>query len=366
MDGIEWSRARWGLVKQAILYVNERIACWVGDAAHRRPPRDRDATCARKARRVEDHDDHLRRPRGRRRPRPRRSTALGLDAGPLPHADLPPDPGELDPRARAGLLGPPARRARSRPRRLHARDRRLPPRGRRRGERRGRLPRVRSTSPRSVAALRFHGLGYLHGHTVGRHEPVARRGDGRRQPRDRPRQRRTTAGSPATARSTSATPTRPAERIDALLDDAEPRGRSVGCRRAARHAEEFTWEHVAGQYEAAAGIQLGRRRVAPTQNQRGARMIRVGVVGLGKMGLSHLAMIHAHPDVERRRGRRLDRLRARRALQVHRAGDLRRPRRRARRGRARRRHHRDPDPPARARWCARRSSAGSTCSARSR
>ncbi len=31
MDGIEWSRARWGLAKQAILYANERIACWVGD-----------------------------------------------------------------------------------------------------------------------------------------------------------------------------------------------------------------------------------------------------------------------------------------------------------------------------------------------
>ncbi len=27
MDGIEWSRARWGPVKQAILYVNERFAC---------------------------------------------------------------------------------------------------------------------------------------------------------------------------------------------------------------------------------------------------------------------------------------------------------------------------------------------------
>ena len=28
MDGIEWSRARWGPSRQAILYVNERIACW--------------------------------------------------------------------------------------------------------------------------------------------------------------------------------------------------------------------------------------------------------------------------------------------------------------------------------------------------
>ena len=29
MDGIEWSRARWGRVKQGILWVNERIACWI-------------------------------------------------------------------------------------------------------------------------------------------------------------------------------------------------------------------------------------------------------------------------------------------------------------------------------------------------
>ena len=27
-------------------------------------------------------------------------------------------------------------------------------------------------------------------------------------------------------------------------------------------------------------------------------MLRVGMVGLGKMGLSHLAMVRAHPDVE--------------------------------------------------------------------
>ena len=27
-------------------------------------------------------------------------------------------------------------------------------------------------------------------------------------------------------------------------------------------------------------------------------MIRIGVVGLGKMGLSHLAIINAHPEVE--------------------------------------------------------------------
>lgn len=31
MDGIEWSRERWGRVRQAILYANERIGCYVGD-----------------------------------------------------------------------------------------------------------------------------------------------------------------------------------------------------------------------------------------------------------------------------------------------------------------------------------------------
>lgn len=31
MDGIEWSRSRWGKSRQAILYVNERIGCWVGN-----------------------------------------------------------------------------------------------------------------------------------------------------------------------------------------------------------------------------------------------------------------------------------------------------------------------------------------------
>ena len=31
MDGIEWSRKRWGFAKQAILYTNERIGCMVGN-----------------------------------------------------------------------------------------------------------------------------------------------------------------------------------------------------------------------------------------------------------------------------------------------------------------------------------------------
>lgn len=32
MDGIEWSRSRWGKIRQGILYVNERISCAVGNS----------------------------------------------------------------------------------------------------------------------------------------------------------------------------------------------------------------------------------------------------------------------------------------------------------------------------------------------
>ena len=31
MDGIEWSRKRWGVLKQSILYVNERFAALFGN-----------------------------------------------------------------------------------------------------------------------------------------------------------------------------------------------------------------------------------------------------------------------------------------------------------------------------------------------
>ncbi len=31
MDGMEWTRKRWGLAKQGILLANERLAGWVGD-----------------------------------------------------------------------------------------------------------------------------------------------------------------------------------------------------------------------------------------------------------------------------------------------------------------------------------------------
>ena len=84
--------------------------------------------------------------------------------------------------------------------------------------------------------------------------------------------------------------------LDALIESPEL-ARTLSNNARARHAEEFTWEHVAGQYEE---LLL---RFLPTDKvrkrfRRGTLMIRVGVVGIGKMGISHLSILGAHPDVE--------------------------------------------------------------------
>ena len=119
MDGIEWSRSRWGPFKQAILWTNERIACFVGnDLIADHPAIER--YLRHEGEGVEDLDDHLRRPHGDRRShlrgrRPRSQPRR------VRHADLPPDPRELDPRAGDGLLGPPSRNEAGGARHLHDR-----------------------------------------------------------------------------------------------------------------------------------------------------------------------------------------------------------------------------------------------------
>ena len=61
MDGMEWTRKRWGLAKQGILLANERFAGLVGDVSDRRPPGDRRVPPAA-LRHEAGHDHHLRRP----------------------------------------------------------------------------------------------------------------------------------------------------------------------------------------------------------------------------------------------------------------------------------------------------------------
>ncbi len=63
MDGIEWSRARWGKLRQAILYVNERIACFVGHELIADHP-EIETYLRTRARGPQDHHDHLRRTDG--------------------------------------------------------------------------------------------------------------------------------------------------------------------------------------------------------------------------------------------------------------------------------------------------------------
>ena len=97
MDGIEWSRSRWGPMKQAILWTNERIACFVGNqliADH--PAIERYLRTRARASKISTitYGAHA---------VTRRADGGGRGArtasGPVCDAHLPTDPRELDPRA---------------------------------------------------------------------------------------------------------------------------------------------------------------------------------------------------------------------------------------------------------------------------
>ena len=187
MDGIEWSRARWGKAKQALLWSNERAACYVGNQL------------------IADHpqiNTYL-----RTRARATKITTitygsatvvdaptttpeeLGLVPGPLLHDRRQTDPGELDPGAGAGLLAeaPVASSSRCWADTTRPATSTTP---------RSRQPRaMRSVflgpifEPEKVQSLRFHSLGlpaWTHG---GRHQPFPGRGPRLWQPGHRARQR---------------------------------------------------------------------------------------------------------------------------------------------------------------------------------
>jgi glycosyltransferase involved in cell wall biosynthesis len=98
-----------------------------------------------------------------------------------------------------------------------------------------------------VQALRFHGLAYAHGHTVGGTNPSLVEAMAAANPviaHDNAYNRwvaRDAALYFDGAESFSA-------RLDELLGSANLRQRLKRAS-AARHASEFTWDHVAGQYE---------------------------------------------------------------------------------------------------------------------
>lgn len=244
MDGIEWSRSRWGFFRQAILYTNERIACFVGNhliADHpeiekfllTRAPRRKLTTITYGAHAMSDasvtaavsrdlepgryltlicrpipENSILELVRGfARKPRGYKLALLG---------DYTPD---SDPYHRRVLdaasdevvfLGP-----------IYDRD--------------------------EVAALRFHSAMYLHGHTVGGTNPSLVEAMAAGNPviaHDNP-YNRWVAQDAAVYFSTEQDVS---DQLDRLLAcPAQLEQMHVASLR--RHEEAFTWEHVAGQYE---------------------------------------------------------------------------------------------------------------------
>ncbi len=101
--------------------------------------------------------------------------------------------------------------------------------------------------PEVTAALRFHSLAYVHGHTVGGTNPslVEALGAGNPVLAHDNAYNRWVAGEAALFFST-------ADDVDAALERlvSDPAlVARLGAAARERHASEFTWEHVAGQYE---------------------------------------------------------------------------------------------------------------------
>ncbi len=244
MDGIEWARTRWGLVKQAILYVNERFAVWFGNhliADHpeiekylwTRAPARKVTTITYGAHAVSSAPEESVR-------------ALGLEPGqylnliarPIPENSI------LElvkgfSRGRRGCKLVVLGNFDSQKDEYHrqvleaASDEVLFP---------GAI-----YDPDTVAALRFHSIGYLHGHKVGGTNPSLVEA--------------MAAGNPIIAHDNAYnrwvaqsgaiyfTDEQGADVcITRFLADAGLR-EELGRNSRARHSEEFTWEHVAGQYE---------------------------------------------------------------------------------------------------------------------
>lgn len=244
MDGIEWSRARWGPARQAILYVNERIACLVGDhliADHpeieqyllTRAPRRKISTITYGADPVRDA--------------PATSVvALGLEPGRYLNLICRPIPENSILELISGFS------ARRRGYKLAVLGTYTPGTD---DYHRAVLAAASDEvvflgsiyDPDELKALRFHSVAYLHGHTVGGTNPSLVEA--------------MAAGNAIVAHDNAynrwvakdgGVYFRTADDVRDLLDDllaSDTRLRELSAASLRRHAEEFTWERVAGQYE---------------------------------------------------------------------------------------------------------------------
>lgn len=254
MDGIEWSRARWGFARQAILYVNERIACLVGDeliADHpeiekyllTRAPSRKLTTITYGAPAVTGAPEGIVESYGLRP-----GGYLILVARPIPENSIQEIVAGFSARRRPvelAVLG--NFRPESDP--YHAAVMAAAS---------GQVHFLGGVyEPERTAALRFHARGYLHGHTVGGTNPslVEALGAGNAVIAHDNKYNRWVAQDAAlyftTVQDVEA-------RITELTESATLVER-LGTAARRRHAEEFTWEHVAGQYEDLL-VQAGNRR----------------------------------------------------------------------------------------------------------
>jgi glycosyltransferase involved in cell wall biosynthesis len=255
MDGIEWSRSRWGLPRQAILYTNERIAALVGNhliADHpeitqhllTRAPARKISTITYGADSVTDAPSAIPIAHGLVpgryltvicRPIPENSilelvrgfsqARRGYQLAVLGHYD-----GDADPYHRQVLdaasdevvfLGA-----------IYDRE--------------------------IVTALRFHSTLYLHGHTVGGTNPSlveAMAAGNAVIAHDNPYNRWVARDAAAYFTSQEDVGTV----LDQLLSSGERR-KEMGRLSRRRHEREFTWEYVAGQYEDLLSTHLSHRR----------------------------------------------------------------------------------------------------------
>ena len=255
MDGMEWTRRRWGVVKQGVLLAGERCAGLLGDVL------------------VADHPEiavYLRRHFGRRRVMTITYGAPCVDAAPTgPVEDLELVAGEY-----ATLICRPIPEnsvyemvaAWSRRRRgiplvvlgdLTVDD-----------DYHRRVISVASDEvrfvgaiydPAVVSSLRFHSRVYLHGHTVGGTNPslVEAMGASNAVVAHDNKYNRWVVGDGAEFFTDIESLT---VVLDRLLDDRD-RLRELGRRNRTRYAAEFTWGHIGAQYEEALVRAAARRSI---------------------------------------------------------------------------------------------------------
>ncbi|MFS0900885.1 DUF1972 domain-containing protein [Mycolicibacterium litorale] len=255
MDGIEWSRRRWGLFRQTILYINERFAALFGNEL------------------IADHPElntYL-----RTRAPARKITTITYGGHPIESA--PTEPVEalgLEPGRYLTIIARPIpeNSILELVQGFSAKKRgvKLAILGNYDGDRDTYHREVLCAAsgevaflgaiykPDVVQALRYHSRGYLHGHTVGGTNPSLVEALAARNPVIAHDNKYNTwvAGNAGLYFGSAAD----AERcIDQLLGDAEL-ARELSENALIRFESEFTWNHVAGQYEA-----LLRKCLKPTR-----------------------------------------------------------------------------------------------------